>query len=130
MSYPPYEPIPPMSAGPTSDERSMAMLAHLSAYAGCLIPALGHIGGPLIVLLVRGDRSPYVSYHAREALNFNITMTILAVVTGALIAVLIGLLLLPLVVLVWLILPAVAAFKARDAVPFRYPFTIRLVPER
>jgi uncharacterized Tic20 family protein len=106
------------------------MLAHLSSFAGCLVPLLGHIGGPLIVLLVRGDSSPFVSYHAREALNFNISLAIWGLVAAALCVVLIGFVLLPLLFFAWLILTIVAALKARDGLGYRYPFTLRLIPER
>lgn len=119
----------PAPAAPTSDERSMAMLAHLSAFAGIVVPLLGHIGGPLIVLLVRGGSSSYVSYHAREALNFNITVAILGLISAALCLLLIGFVLLGALAIFWFITTLVAAFKARDGLGYRYPFTLRLIPE-
>jgi len=127
MSYQPGQQTYPAPVAPTSDERTMAMLAHLSAFAG-FVP-LGHIGGPLIILLVRGGSSPFVSYHAREALNFNITITILVAVSCLLWVVLIGVVLLPIVGIFWFIMTLVAAFKARDGLGYRYPFTLRLIPD-
>jgi uncharacterized Tic20 family protein len=108
----------------------MAMLAHLAAFAGFFVPLLGHIGGPLIVLLVRGDSSPFVSYHAREALNFNITVAIAAAVFAVLCFVLIGFPLLVILAVAWFVMTIVAALAARDGVGYRYPFTLRLVPDR
>jgi uncharacterized Tic20 family protein len=122
--------VPPVPAVPSSDERSMAMLAHLSSFAGCLLPLLGHIGGPLIVLLIRGDSSPFVSYHAREALNFNISLFIWSLVAGVLCVVLIGFALLAFLFIAWVVLTIIAALKARDGLGYRYPFTLRLIPER
>jgi uncharacterized protein len=121
---------PPALPVPTPDDCSMAILAHLSSFAGFFVPVLGHIGGPLIVLLVRGGSSPFVSYHAREALNFNITVSILAFVFAMLIIVLVGLLLLPLLAIGWVVLTIVAALKAREGYGYRYPFTLRLIPDR
>jgi uncharacterized Tic20 family protein len=108
----------------------MAMLAHLASFAGFFAPVLGHIGGPLIVLLVRGDSSPFVSYHAREALNFNITVALLGFVFGVLCFVLIGFPLLGLLALAWIVLTIVAALAARDGRGYRYPFSLRLIPDR
>jgi uncharacterized Tic20 family protein len=130
QSSAPQGQVPPVPAVPSSDERSIAMLAHLSSFAGCLLPLLGHIGGPLIVLLVRGDSSPFVSYHAREALNFNISLWLWGLVAGLLCFVLIGFPLLLLLFIAWVVLTIVAALKARDGLGYRYPFTLRLVPER
>jgi len=108
------------------------MIAHLSAFAGFLIPVLGHIGGPLIILLLKGEGSPFVSFNAKEALNFHITVAILVCVFVVLCALLVGLLLLPLVpvvLIIWFILPFIAALRARDGHWYRYPMTIRLIPE-
>lgn len=129
MSYTPGQDPYPTPGAPTEDERTMGMLAHLSAFAGIVIPVLGHFGGPLIVLLARGGSSAFVSHHAREALNFNITIAILETISFVLLLVLIGWLMLPVVVVFWFIMTLVAAFKARDGHGYRYPFTLRLIPE-
>jgi len=47
----------------TKDEKTMAMLAHLAIFV------LGMIG-PGIILLINKDNSPYVRYHATQALIF------------------------------------------------------------
>lgn len=116
---------------PTPDERTWGMIAHLSAYAGLFIPVLGHIGGPLLVLLLRGGRSSFVDHHAREAVNFNLTVAIVSAVFIALCFVLVGLLLLPVALIVyiaWCILPFIAALRAREGFAYRYPFIFRLLP--
>jgi uncharacterized Tic20 family protein len=138
MSYQPSQsppqsgqPTPPLSGGiPTADERTWAMIAHLSAFAGFCVPLLGHIGGPLLVLLLRGDSSPFVSYHARESLNFNITVAIGFFVSAVLCIVLIGIPMLLAVAIGWFVLTIVAAVRARDGFEYRYPMTLRLIPER
>jgi uncharacterized Tic20 family protein len=108
------------------------MIAHLSAYAGFLVPVLGHIGGPLIVLLLKGEGSPFVSFSAKEALNFQITVAIVSVAFVVLLFLLVGLLLLwlvPVVLFIWFILPFIAALRAREGHWYRYPMTVRLIPE-
>jgi uncharacterized Tic20 family protein len=125
-------PTPPAQAVPTADERTWAMIAHLSAFAGFFIPVLGHVGGPLIVLLLKGGGSPFVSFSAKEALNFHITVAIVIILFTVLCVLLVGLLLLPLVpvvLLIWFILPFIAALRAREGHWYRYPMTVRLIPE-
>jgi uncharacterized Tic20 family protein len=78
----------------------------------------------LIIYLVKKDESPFVASHAKESLNFQITMFIICV---ALVLTLIGILLLWFVGIVSLILVIVATIKASDGKLYRYPFSIRLI---
>lgn len=102
----PVPPAPPVtSSTPLSpaDERTWAMLAHLSV----LLNLVSGFGGPiaaLIIYLVYKDRSRYVAYQSLQALIFQIIWWagggllagIAWGITGALSAILIGLLLTPL----------------------------------
>jgi uncharacterized Tic20 family protein len=101
------------------------MLAHLSAIIGAWL-ALGFLG-PLVVLLVQGNKSPFVRQHAVEALNFNITVLIAAVVSGILILILVGIVLLAIVGITWLVCTILGAMAASRGETYRYPLTIRLV---
>ncbi len=105
---------------PTSDEKTMAILSHILTLVAGFI-------APLVIYLVKKDESPYVREHAKESLNFQITMIILSIVSGILIIVLVGLLLLWLIWLADLILVIVATIKASENKMYRYPFNIRLV---
>ena len=124
-------PPPSASPGASSDARNWAMAAHLSALVAAFV-ALAFLG-PLLVYVVRRD-DPFVRAHATEALNFNLSMLLYAVVGGAMLALLIilvvGLLLLPLVIaagIAWIVLVVNAAIKASRGEPYRYPLTIRFV---
>ena len=59
------------------EERNWAILAHLSALLAALV-ALAFLG-PLVVLLIFGNRSRYVRNHAVEALNFQVTALLLGI---------------------------------------------------
>jgi uncharacterized Tic20 family protein len=97
----------------TNDERTMAMLAHLSYFV------LGIIG-PLIIMLVKKD-SPFVQDQAKEALNFQLAVLIVAMVS---IITCIG----PFIVAIGAIVYAIiAGLEANKGVAYRYPYTIRLV---
>jgi len=110
----------------TPESRMWAMIAYLSALAGFVIP-FGNILGPLIVWLVKKDEMSFVDDQGKEALNFNISMTIYMLVSGVLIFVLIGIPLLVILGIAWLILIILAAVKANEGTAYRYPLTLRLV---
>ena len=103
------------------------MACHLSALAGIVLPSFGHILGPLIVWLVKKDTMPFVDDQGKEALNFQLTMTIALFLSAILIVVVIGLALLPVVALVDVILVILGAMKANEGVAYRYPFNIRFL---
>jgi uncharacterized protein len=104
----------------TSDDRTMALLAHVSAVFTGFV-------GPLIVWAIKKDESEYVAYHAREALNFQITLFFAWMVCVALMFVLVGFLLLPVLFIVQLVAPILGAVAANKGEYFRYPLTLRLV---
>jgi uncharacterized Tic20 family protein len=104
-----------------SDSRGWAVAAHLTPLFG-----FGFIG-PLIIWLIKRDEDAFVEEHSREALNFQISVLIYAIVSGLLILVLIGLLLLPVLVIFWFVASIVAAIKTANGQAFRYPLTIRFV---
>ena len=127
-----------VQGGISAEERQWAMFAHLSALAGGIITAgwAGSIGcflGPLVIWLMKKETMPFVDDQAKEALNFNITisaifllMLVLGVATlgiGFLIA---GPIML-IVGIAALVFIVIAAIKANEGVAYRYPFAIRLV---
>lgn len=134
MSEPPRvalnETVSPLSP---SDERTWAMLAHLSILLNLVSGALGVVAALAIYLLYR-ERSRYVAYHSLQAFFFQLVawlgggvLTAFAWgVTVPLIFLVVGLFLIPLAVLVTL-LPAVAvvygvvgAVRCSQGEDFRY----------
>ena len=73
----------------SSEERTWSIAAHLSALAGLFIP-FGSVLGPLVVWLVKRNEMPMVDRHGKEALNFQITVTIASFECGLLFFVGIG----------------------------------------
>jgi uncharacterized Tic20 family protein len=96
---------------PTGEDRMLAAAAHAVA-----VPTL--FVGPLVLMLLSGKRSEYVRLQAKEAVNFQVTLLLVAIVTfgvgGLLYAV------------AW-ILSAIAAVFALTGQTFRYPWILRLV---
>jgi uncharacterized Tic20 family protein len=109
-----------------SEAKTWGMLCHLAAFAGYVIP-FGNIFGPLVVWLIKKDQSAFVDYHGKESVNFQLTITIAAMISAFLCLVLIGLILLPVVLLFDLIMKVIAAVKASNGERFRYPLSIRFI---
>jgi uncharacterized protein len=110
----------------TQDERTWGMLAHLSAFSGFLVP-LGGVIGPLVVWLIKRDQSAFVADQGKEALNFNISVLLAAIVCGVLVLIFIGILLGVALFIFWLTMTIIAGIKASEGVRYRYPVTLRLV---
>lgn len=123
-------PIPPYTSTPVqlseSDARMWAMLAHLSALPGSLV-VIGSIVAPLAIWQIQKDKSAFVDYHGKEAVNFQITMAIAFAVSFVLIFILVGVLLLSVVGIVWLVFSIIAAIKANNGEYYRYPIIIRFI---
>ena len=118
---------PNSPTAPTENERTWGMLAHLSALAGLVMPLVGIVLGPLLVWLTRRDESEFVAAHAKEALNFNISVLLGALACMLLMLVFIGFLLGTALFVAWLVMMLIAAIKASEGQSYRYPFSLRLV---
>jgi uncharacterized protein len=114
------------TTAPTQDERTWGMLAHLSALLGLAVP-LGSVIAPLVVWLMKREQSAFVADQSKEALNFNITVGIAAVICIVLAFVFIGMLLGIVLFVYWLVMTILAGIKANEGSLYRYPFAIRLV---
>ena len=102
---------------PTSDEKTMALLAHVLCFVAPLL-------APLIIYLVKKDESSFVGSHAKESLNFQITVCIVVFV---LCITIVGILLLWVVGLIVTILVIVATMRAGEGKLYRYPFSFRFI---
>ena len=111
---------------PSPDDKNWGLIAHLSGFAGLVVP-FGSVLGPIVVLMTKGKESAFVAEAARATLNFQLTVLIAAIVFGLLSIVLIGIPFLVALGIAWFVLPILAAVKASEGEPYRYPLTLRLV---
>ena len=118
---------PAPGAAPTENERTWGMLAHLAGFGGLVMPLIGNVVLPLLIWHSWRDRSAFVGEQALESLNFNISVSLGALVCGALVVVFVGLLLGTALFVAWLALTLIAAIKASEGVNYHYPFSLRLV---
>lgn len=107
-------------ANVSSEERSIAILTHVLAIFFSIL-------APLIIYLVKKDESRYVGEHAKEALNFGISVLIYCIISIPLCLILIGVFMLIAIGIGSFILYIIAAVKAADNVLYRYPFSIRFI---
>ena len=112
-----------------------------------LIHAAAAASGAGAIWLLKRDDSPFIARHAREAVNFNLSMLIYAAVACGIAAALVGLTVLTLglgviltlpaglallmvivaIALMWLVCSIIAAVRAWNGEEYRYPLTIRLL---
>jgi uncharacterized protein len=106
--------------------RNTAVAAHLSTFAGLIVP-FGSVIGPLAVWLTRRHRDPFIDQAGREALNFGISIAIYGSVVLVATLMLVGIPFLIVGVVAWVVLASLAAAKASQGQPYRYPLTMRFV---
>ena len=122
------DPAMQATRAPVVDEtaRTTAAAAHLSTFAGLIVP-FGSVIGPLAVWLTRRDRDPFIDQAGREALNFGISIAIYGSLLQVAALMLVGIPLLIVGVIAWAVLASLAAAKASQGQTYRYPLTLRLV---
>jgi uncharacterized protein len=112
-----------MSQG--SNNGLAAVLCHLGAAFATCIP-LCNIVVPLVFLALYKDDA-FVHGQAKEALNFQISVLIWAVVGFVLCFVLVGFVVLFMLAIWAIVMPIIAAIKSGGGDAYRYPLTLRLV---
>lgn len=144
-----YTNPPPVNL--SENERLWAAGAHLAALALALLTSwvAGIAGalGALGIWMLKRDESPFVAEHAKEAVNFNLSMFIYACAAGLIGFLLVGATILTLglgiiltapagivlllaigaIAVMWLVCSVIATFKAYNGESYRYPLTIRLL---
>lgn len=111
---------------PLPEERNWSVGAHIGALIGNVF-VLGQIVVPLVIWLAKRDESPFIADQARESLNFQISMTLYFVISGALTYLLIGFLFIGILAVLEIVCVVIAAVHASRGQVYRYPFTVRLI---
>lgn len=122
------EKVEAVKAGAESDKnaRLWGMLCHLAGLAGFAFP-FGNIILPLIFWQLKKNEYSFVDAQGREAVNFQISMSIYGLVTIPLFFLCVGPFLLAAVAIVDLVFLVVAAIKANNGESYQYPLTIRFI---
>lgn len=110
-----------------NEEKTFGMLCHLLGFAGVIGIPFGNILGPLIMWLVKKNESSFVDQCGKESLNFQISLTIYAVVCALLTIILIGFAGLFAILIIDIICIIKASIKANNGKTYTYPLTIRFI---
>ncbi len=100
---------------------------HLAGLLGSILFTIGNIAAPLVIWLIKKEDHPFIYEQGKEVLNFQISMTLYFWISGILCFVLVGFLLLPVLAIFEIIVVIIAAIKASDGEPYKYPLTIRFI---
>ncbi len=113
----------------SKDARMWAMFCHLGGLAGLvpIVPAFGSIIAPLVIWLIKKEEHPYIDEHGKEAVNFQISMLLYAIICIPLCFICIGFFLLAAVGIVDIVCLLIAAVKANNGERYRYPISIRFI---
>ena len=109
-----------------SEERNLAMLSHLGLLAGMFVP-FGTFLLPLLIWQINKDKSDFVVEHAKEALNFQLTMLIIYLGCALMCIILIGIPLLIIAFVIHIIYTIQGASRAHSGEYYDYPFNFRLI---
>ena len=116
----------------SKDARMWAMFCHLGGLAGLAMPVVGNIVAPLIIWQIKKEDFPFVDEQGKDALNFQISMSLYAIIgTLACLITCVGAVLIPVVVIavyiVDFIFLLIAAVKSNNGEHYRYPLCIRFI---
>lgn len=103
--------------------REWAMCLHLSLLIGHFALLAGIIV-PIIMWNSKKDEWPKIDRHGKNAINWMISYYIYLAISGALCFVFVGFVLLPIVVVLGIVFPVIAAVQANDGKVWRYPLAI------
>ena len=103
--------------------RQWGMILHLSQFSGYIIPFAGFIA-PILIWQLKKTDLPGLDPHGKNAVNWIISALIYGVVCAILCAVFIGFILMPILVVLCIAFPIVAALKANNGEVWKYPGAI------
>ncbi|PSL43774.1 hypothetical protein CLV51_10784 [Chitinophaga niastensis] len=132
------------------EERTWGTLVHLGGIIGmAILPTVGNIIGVLVLWLIKRNESKFVDDQGKEAINFQITLSIAAVIINIINNISLGLWSLAnfwrhtrgdffefswgwtdLIGVIWIInviFSVIAAVKANNGISYKYPLSLRIV---
>lgn len=111
---------------PSDAARHWGMLCHLAAAAGMIVP-FANLIAPLVLWWFKRGVDPFVDAQGKEAVNFQLTMTLLGMVCIVAFTVPMAKLALTIISLGVAVLIIIAAVKVKQGKAFRYPLAWRVL---
>ncbi len=108
-----------------SYEKIWALAAHIGTMFS-FIPIANFLV-PYIILRMQKDQSEFIETHAKESLNFQISILIYGIIAGFSMFFLIGFILVPMITIIAFVNIILATIESYKGNSFRYPFSIRFI---
>lgn len=106
---------------------SLGTLCHLLSLVLFVGIPVGNVLAPLVLWLLKRQYDSYLDATGKEVLNFQISITIYALICGILILLGIGIILLPILFIMSIVCTIIGAIKSSEGIIYRYPLTIRFL---
>ena len=120
MSDVPQEPYESEFQEIPNDAKTLASLAHILGLFTWFV-------GPLLIWILKKDDHPFIEDQAKEALNFQITITLAHTISAILWCAVVGLFFSGAVFIFQVVMAIIATVSAGKGEYYRYPLTLRLV---
>ena len=120
--------IPVQPDPETERSRFWCVLCHLGALTGYILP-FGHIVAPLLIWMNTRGKVPGVDRVGRESINFQLTVTLFALIGVMLSVVFVGLVMLFATVVFHFSMTLYASLRAQQGDEFRYPLNLRMIKQ-
>lgn len=118
----PAIPLEPPQSVLNSEQKTFALCSYL-------LPVVTNSNfiAPLIIWLIKKDTDAYISEHAKESLNFQISFCIYAIIAYISIFLLVGFLLFPAVMIAYIVFSIIGSVKAYQGEPYSVPVIFRFI---
>jgi uncharacterized Tic20 family protein len=103
------------------------MFCHLGGLVGNVLMGFGHVVVPLVLWLIKREQMPFVNQEGREAVNFQLSITLYALISGVASFFCIGFFMLLAVGIFDLIVVVLACIESSKGNAYKYPLCIRFI---
>jgi uncharacterized Tic20 family protein len=111
----------------SSEEKNWALFAHLSPLSGYMMIPFGQVLCPLAIWLMKKDESATIAAHAKDSLNFHISMMIWVTLAGIASCFLIGIPVLFGLIVFEVVATIIGTVKASKGERWKYPLMLELI---
>jgi len=110
----------------TDNDKLLALVAYLSTFATYVFPFANFVV-PVVLMYAKKGQSPFVEYHAKESLNFQISIFAYLFISSILTIFLIGIIPLIGFAIYSVVMAIVAGVKAYNGEYYQVPFIFRII---
>ncbi|GAA4429713.1 MULTISPECIES: DUF4870 domain-containing protein [Bremerella] len=105
---------------PSQDDRNIALLCHILGFFTWIV-------GPVVLWLLMKEKSSFIDFHGKQAINFQITLSIFYIGSGVLFCVYIGILTFLATFVLQIVFTVLACMKAYEGDYYNIPVAIPIL---